>query len=148
MTLSPETQTLSKLDVVCAVVRKGDQYLACQRSETMREPLHWEFPGGKIEVGETLIQALHREVAEELSAKVTIRGILRPSFIKQNHKVIVLHALLCQWQEGSDFRLNEHKDYTWVTQAEFSTLKWCPADREILEILSDPQLEATRWLHH
>ncbi len=103
MTLSPETQTFSKLDVVCAVVRKGDRYLACQRSETMREPLHWEFPGGKIEVGETLIQALHREVAEELSAKVTIRGILRPSLAKQNHKVIALHALYVSGRTTHNF---------------------------------------------
>lgn len=145
MTLSPETEKILKLDVVCAVIRKGDRYLACQRSETMREALLWEFPGGKVEMGESLIQALHREIKEELATKVTVRGILRPSVLQQNNKVIYLHPLLCVLEKGEEFALKEHKTFEWVTEQQFDSLEWCPADVDILVRLKDSQIESTLW---
>lgn len=143
--MSPETKEIQKLDVVCAVIRRDDLYLACQRSETMREALLWEFPGGKVEMGESLVQALHREVEEELAAKVSVRGILRPSVLKQNHKVIYLHPILCTWQDGGEFALKEHKSSQWINAKDFEKLTWCPADLDILVRLKDSQLESTRW---
>ncbi len=145
MSFSPETLTLPRIDVVCAVIRDKDRYLACQRSETMRESLLWEFPGGKIEKGESLIEALHREVSEELAAKVSVRGILRPSIAMQKEKVIYLHPLLCVWQDDAFFALKEHKSSLWLKKEEFSSLNWCHADLEILEMLHDSSLEATQW---
>ena len=132
------------IPVVCAVIRKGDQYLACQRSETMREPLRWEFPGGKIEMGESLFAALHREMHEELATRISIRGILRASSFEQNHKVIQLHALLCV-MVSDDFELKEHKASRWLTAKEFRELDWCDADLEILDLLQIDTLEDTRW---
>ncbi len=111
----------------------------------MREPLLWEFPGGKIEKGESLSLALHREVLEELTAKVTIRGILRPSVSLQNQKLIYLHPLLCTWQDDGIFALKEHKSFQWVKPDRFFSLKWCPPDVDILERLQDSQLESTQW---
>lgn len=145
MSLSPETLEIPRIDVVCAVIRDGDRYLACQRSEVMREPLHWEFPGGKVEMGESLFHALHREVLEELTAKVCIRGILRPSVAKQNHKVIILHPVLCVWKDNASFALKEHAALRWLGAREFSELLWCPADLDILDRLQDSQLESTQW---
>ncbi len=132
------------IPVVCAVIRKGDLYLACQRSESMREPLRWEFPGGKVEKGESLFAALHREVHEELAAKVSIRGILRPSAVEQNTKVIQLHPLLCVLL-GEDFERKEHKSHCWLPAQAFQTLDFCDADRAILELLRMGPLEDTRW---
>lgn len=148
MSLSPETLEIPKIEVVCAVIRDGDSYLACQRSEIMREPLHWEFPGGKVELGESLIQALHREVWEELAATVTVRGILRPSVSKHSDKVIRLHPFLCIWNVNASFALNEHANFRWVTAKEFEELLWCPADLDILERLQDGHIELTRWWQH
>lgn len=135
---------LTIIPVVCAVIRKGDQYLACQRSESMREPLRWEFPGGKVEMGESLFAALHREMHEELATTISIRGILRASSFEQNHKVIQLHALLCVMLQD-DFELKEHKATRWLTAAQFHELNWCDADLEILELLKIDSLEHTRW---
>jgi 8-oxo-dGTP diphosphatase len=113
----------------------------------MREPLLWEFPGGKVEKNESLSQALRREVLEELTAKVSIHGILRPSISLQNHKLIFLHPVLCTWQDDRTFALKEHRSFKWVKAEEFFTLNWCPPDVDILERLQDSQLEATRWWH-
>ena len=136
--------SLTIIPVVCAVIRKGDQYLACQRSETMREPLRWEFPGGKIEMGESLFAALHREMHEELATKISIRGILRASSFEQNHKVIQLNALLCVMVSDA-FELKEHKASRWLTAQEFPELDWCDADLEVLDLLQIKTLEDTRW---
>ena len=132
------------IPVVCAVIRQQDRYLACQRSESMREPLRWEFPGGKIERGESLFAALHREVHEELAAKISVRGILRACVWEQNNKVIQLYPLLCLLV-GEDFALKEHKAFRWVNAKEFAELDWCDADLAILDILQIPTLEDTAW---
>ncbi|MBC7661077.1 MAG: (deoxy)nucleoside triphosphate pyrophosphohydrolase [Chitinophagaceae bacterium] len=132
------------IPVVCAVIRKQNRYLACQRSELMREPLRWEFPGGKIESGESLFAALHRELHEELAIAISVRGILRASTWKQNNKVIQLYPLLCLLV-GDDFELKEHKAFRWVTLEEFGQLDWCDADVEILDILRNSGLEETGW---
>lgn len=60
------------IHVTCAVIRDGEQYLICQRSEKMKSPLKWEFPGGKVEEGESLEECLLREIKEELDIKITI----------------------------------------------------------------------------
>lgn len=135
---------LTTIPVVCAVIRRGDRYLACQRSEAMREALRWEFPGGKVEAGESLFAALHRELHEELAARVSIRGILRASSFEQNQKVIRLHALLCVLL-SEDFQLKEHRSYRWLSVREFPELDWCDADLEILDHLRLGSLEDTRW---
>lgn len=132
------------IPVVCAVIRRGDRYLACQRSESMREPLRWEFPGGKVEMGESLFAALHREVHEELAAKISIRGILRPCSFEKNNKVIQLHALLCGLV-SDDFVLKEHSAHRWLKAEEFGELDWCDADLEILGILQMDTVEKTGW---
>ena len=135
---------MEELSVVCAVIRDGDRYLACQRSESMREALLWEFPGGKVEAGEGIVAALHRELQEELGATVSIRGVLRPSRWPKSNKIIVLHPLLCVLQ-SPELRLKEHKDSRWLRKEEFSSVTWCEPDLPILEILGMPALEDSRW---
>lgn len=133
-----------EIAVVCAVVRKGDRYLAVQRSQTMREALLWEFPGGKIEAGETMLDALHREIDEELHATVSVHGILRPSYQQQERRRIVLHPILCRLTT-TDFHLREHRAFEWISSREFGRLAWCPADLDILRNLQNPLLESSGW---
>jgi len=62
---------MTPIPVVTALLIKGGKVLMCQRRENKTYPLHWEFPGGKVEAGETLLQALQRELMEELAISVT-----------------------------------------------------------------------------
>lgn len=135
---------MQELHVVCAVIRKDTYYLAVQRSQTMREALLWEFPGGKVEVGETLLDAIHREVQEELHASVSVHGILRPSYQKQTDKIIVLHPILCRLT-SPDFQLKEHAAFRWIEPKDFDQLPWCPADIAILRLLEQAAVVDTGW---
>ena len=67
--------------VVAALIRRGDEILCCQRTEYQALPLKWEFPGGKIEAGETPSQALERELEEELG----IRAQIGPEITQVHH---------------------------------------------------------------
>lgn len=130
--------------VACAVIRKGPLYLAVQRSPEMREPLLWEFPGGKVEPGENAFSCLHRELQEELNIDVRIHGALRAQSLPQKERRIVLLPLLCTLA-GGNFELKEHSDARWLPLPELKQLPFCEADLDILEVLSHPLLEESRW---
>ncbi|MCX6131197.1 MAG: (deoxy)nucleoside triphosphate pyrophosphohydrolase [Proteobacteria bacterium] len=135
---------LNDIPVSCAVIRRGPHYLAVQRSAIMREPLHWEFPGGKIEAGESAYACLHRELDEELGISVDIRGFLGAFVHPQGAKRIVLLPFLCTLRQGK-LELREHSASTWMTLPELARLTWCTADLGILKQLGSPALEETKW---
>ncbi len=136
--------TVSSIAVACAVIRKGPLYLTVQRSALMRDPLLWEFPGGKIEPGENAFACLHRELDEELGIQVRICGSLRAHAVVQGERRIVLFPMLCTWV-GGQMELKEHSDARWLALAELTNLQWCEADLDILEVLQNPLLEDSRW---
>jgi 8-oxo-dGTP diphosphatase len=122
------------LNVTCAIILRDTKVLATQRSETMRHPLRWEFPGGKIEPGETPEECLRREILEELGIPLRITKSL-PS--QQHHYKdfsINLMPFLCEYVSG-EVVLAEHKEYRWCSKAELVLLEWAEADRLILEVL-------------
>lgn len=128
--------------VVCAVIRhpqdSGDQarYLCMQKGET-RHPYtthRWEFPGGKVEPGETPQQALHRELLEEMDYDVQVGPFLCQVTHTYPHFTITMQAYLCQAHTES-YTLREHIEGRWCTPAQMATLPWCDADRPILGFL-------------
>jgi mutator protein MutT len=135
---------MRNVPVACAVLRDGPLYLAVQRSPAMRDPGLWEFPGGKVEPGETVFDCLHRELQEELGIDVQIRGALRAQAVLLGERRILLYPLLCTLLGGS-FELREHSDARWLALPELVQLPFCEADLDILEVLHHPQLEDTRW---
>ena len=121
-------------EVVAALIRDGDRFLACQRPAHKDRAMLWEFPGGKVEPGETKAQALIRECREELGV------ILRAGepFMEVTHtypdltiRLTLLHAVIA---EGTP-RLLEHRAMKWVTVREMDALPFCPADTVILDRL-------------
>jgi 8-oxo-dGTP diphosphatase len=135
---------LRNVPVACAVIRDGPLYLAVQRSPEMRDPGLWEFPGGKVEAGETVFSCLHRELQEELGIKVKICGAVRAQTVIIGERRILLYPLLCT-PNGGQFELKEHSDARWLPLLELRQLPFCEADLDILEVLHNPLLEATRW---
>lgn len=119
------------LQVVCAVIQQGDQYLLCQRSSAMKLPLKWEFPGGKVEPGESLQAALQREIKEELNLQIQpLRALTAVEFHYPEFS-LRLHPFLCRIQSGT-LHLNEHQAYVWVTKPEFSHYDIAQADLPVL----------------
>ena len=122
------------IEVVAALIRRGDRFLACQRPAHKARGLLWEFVGGKVEPGETKAQALIRECQEELAVTV-IPGEI---FMEVTHEypdltvhLTLFHARLA----GGEPQPLEHNDLRWITIEEIDQLAFCPADEVILERL-------------
>jgi len=116
------------LDVTCAIIEKDDKVLCAQRSAQMSHALKWEFPGGKLEPGETLAACLKREIKEELGLDIAIWKQLPASKHTYNlTKEICLHPFICTIQAGT-INLKEHKQIVWLTLNELKALDWVEAD--------------------
>ena len=124
------------VEVVAALIWKGDRFLICQRPKNKTRALLWEFVGGKVEKGETKEQALIRECREELAVLVTPHDI----FMEVTHEYpdITVHLTLfeCTMSQGEP-QLLEHNALTWITPAQIPRYDFCPADVEILKKLQN-----------
>lgn len=119
---------------------RGDEILCCQRTEHQSMPLKWEFPGGKIEPGETPEEALHRELEEELG----IKALVGPKVAHVDHNygngfAVALHFFKVTNYEGTlDNRI--FREVRWVPRAKVSDLDFLDADREIIRALAAGEL--------
>lgn len=118
--------------VTCALIEQYGRVLITQRSETMPQAMLWEFPGGKIEEGETEEACLVREIQEELNLSITPLQRLTPVLQTYGDKTIELIPYLCQYNSGA-IRLAEHRSYHWVQPQDMSSYNWCPADIPIVQ---------------
>lgn len=119
------------LHVACAIIERDGLVLAAQRSATMSLPLLWEFPGGKLEPGETPEQALIREVQEELGISVTIKQALATTSHSYPNFTVTLHPFTCRWSGGT-LTLHEHNAMLWLRPEQMPALDWAAADRPII----------------
>jgi 8-oxo-dGTP diphosphatase len=106
---------------------QDEKILAVQRSETMPQPLQWEFPGGKIKTGESEEDSLIRELKEELDITIKPLKRLMPNTHHYPDKSIELIPFVCEIVEGS-IVLHEHKTMQWLKREELMNLNWCEAD--------------------
>lgn len=120
-------------DVVAAVVCKEDKYLCMQKGKTKFEytSFKWEFPGGKIEPGETPQQALARELLEEMDYPVAVGDALITVHYEYPDFSISMTTYLCT-PLSDTFHLNEHQAYRWCKKAELAELDWAAADMGIV----------------
>lgn len=118
--------------VLAAVIRRGGHFLLCQRPPHKRHGGLWEFPGGKLESGETLLEAARRELGEELDVGVTSVGDVAFRSRDPGSTFVIEFATVAI--EGEP-RALEHTEVRWLTAAEASTLPLAPADRAFLDHL-------------
>lgn len=120
------------IEVVAGLIWDKGKFLICQRPENKARGLLWEFPGGKVEAGETLPQALRRECIEELAVKLDVRD----RFMQVEHKYpdifIRLTLFHCVISEGVPQAL-EHNALRWIHPSETKNFTFCPADTDILK---------------
>ena len=118
---------LRTIRVVAAVLEKEGRYLITQRRATAVLPMMWEFPGGRVEEGETDASALKREVRHRLGAEIEVGKLI--SFVSHpyEHYVVDLFLYECSLKSGSLEAKNVNA-FRWVTSAEFDQYPFTPAD--------------------
>ena len=122
---------MKTLHVVCAVIRKDDRSFATQRGYGEFKD-GWEFPGGKLEAGETPQQALKREIKEELDTEIDVGELI--DRIEYDYPDFHL-SMQCFWAEVKSGKLTllEAEDARWLTAESIDTVDWLPADRELVK---------------
>ncbi|MBQ5980452.1 MAG: (deoxy)nucleoside triphosphate pyrophosphohydrolase [Bacteroidales bacterium] len=124
---------MKHIEVVAAVIRQGDHIFATQRGYGDFKDW-WEFPGGKMEPGESKEDALAREIREELSAEIRIEKHLKTVEWDYPAFHLTLHCFLCSLAT-EEMHLNEHEAARWLDKKSIYSLKWLPADEDILPLI-------------
>jgi 8-oxo-dGTP diphosphatase len=123
------------IDVVAALIQEQGRFLLCQRPSHKARGLKWEFPGGKIEKGETPEQAIIRECSEELDIELSVQGTAAMTLHHYPDISICLTLLRCTIISGTP-KLKEHIACAWVSPGEAVEYDLAPADRELLQMIS------------
>ncbi len=119
--------------VVCAIVERDLMLLAACRNKGQSNGGLWEFPGGKVHRGETLVDALHREIREELDIAITIHRELPPVIWDYPWIAIELFPFICSINGDREPNPVEHAAIRFVSPEEAFYLSWAPADRIVVE---------------
>jgi 8-oxo-dGTP diphosphatase len=126
--------------VVAALIVRGDELLCCQRTEHQALPLKWEFPGGKIEAGETPPEALRRELEEELGIHAEIGAeITRVLHTYANGNSVNLHFFAVDHFEN-ELQNRIFREVRWVKRADLPALDFLDADKELVARLATGEL--------
>ena len=123
---------MKQLEVVAAIIHDAaGRIFATQRGYGEWEGW-WEFPGGKIEAGERAEEALRREIWEELETRIVIERLVTTVEWDYPKFHLKMHCYWCHVESGS-LTLKEHEAARWLTKDELESVKWLPADLQILE---------------
>lgn len=122
---------MKTIKVVAAIIRDGNRIFATQRGYGEFKG-GWEFPGGKIEEGETPREALAREIKEELETDITVGELI--DTIEYDYPTFHL-SMDCFWAEiiSGDLVLTEHEAAKWLSKDELDSVEWLPADIALVE---------------
>ena len=122
---------MKKIEVVAAIIRKDDKIFATQRGYGDFKD-GWEFPGGKVEPGETPEAALKREIREELSTEISVDSFVCTVDYDYPQFHLTMHCYYCSLLDEA-LRLNEHEAARWLTKEQLDSVDWLPADLEVVE---------------
>ena len=123
------------INVVAAVIRSGDRIFATQRGYGKYKDF-WEFPGGKIERGETPEAALKREIFEELDTVISVGGLIGTVEYDYPDFHLSMKCYMAEVTEGQ-LILKEHEAARWLGKDELFSVNWLPVDTSILEIIHE-----------
>ena len=123
---------MNPTQVTCAIITIQNKILAVQRSSRMSQPMKWEFPGWKIEEGETEVDCIKREIEEELNIQIEVVERLTPSLFSYPTFNIELIPFTSNYVSG-ELKLKEHHQYLLLDKFELDSLDWAEADVAIVE---------------
>lgn len=124
------------INVVAAAIEKGGKFFCAQRPEGKSLGGFWEFPGGKLENGESPEQALIREIKEELNSDIEILAYINEASYDYDFGTVNMKTYHAKLISGN-LELLEHQNSTWLLPTQLPTLNWAPVDRPAVELLSN-----------
>lgn len=124
---------MKTIKVVAAIIKEGNKILATQRGYGEFQG-GWEFPGGKIELGETKEEALIREIREELDTEIVVEELFDTVEYDYPNFHFSMNCFICSIKEGN-FVLKEHQEARWLTKETLDSVEWLPADQGLIEKL-------------
>ena len=124
---------MKKIEVVAAIIKKDNKIFSTQRGYGEYKDW-WEFPGGKIEPGETPEAALVREIREELDAGIEVGNLLKTIEWDYPEFHLTLHCYMCSLLSDA-LHLNEHEAARWLRADELRSVNWLPADDQLLPLI-------------
>ena len=126
---------MKTIEVVAAITIKDGQVFATQRGYGEFKGW-WEFPGGKMETGESPQEALKREINEELDADIQVNELLETVEWDYPNFHLTMHCFICNLLSES-LHLNEHEAATWLNLENLRSVKWLPADEILLDKIAE-----------
>ena len=123
------------IEVVAAIIRKGDKIFATQRGYGDWKDW-WEFPGGKMEPGESPEEALLREIREELSCDIRIDKFLTTVEWDYPKFHLTMHCFVCSLLSDAP-HLNEHEAARWLSAPDLRSVRWLPADDDLIPLIEN-----------
>ena len=126
---------MKTIEVVAAIIIRDGQVFATQRGYGEFQGW-WEFPGGKMEIGESPQEALKREIREELDADVLVKELLETVEWDYPNFHLTMHCFICNLLSES-LHLNEHEAATWLNLENLRSVKWLPADEILLDKIAE-----------
>ena len=122
---------MKTIELVAAIIIKNGQVFATQRGYGEWKGW-WEFPGGKMEAGESPQEALKREIREELDAEITVGQLIETVEWDYPKFHLTMHCFVCTLL-SEDMHLNEHDAAAWLTKETLNSVKWLPADEGLIQ---------------
>lgn len=122
---------MKMIEVAAAVIHENNRIFATQRGYGDQKG-GWEFPGGKMESGETAQEALVREIKEELDTEIEVGELIDTVEYDYPKFHLTMHCFFCSVKKGN-LVLKEHEAAKWLTLETLDTVDWLPADRGLIE---------------
>ncbi len=125
------------ITVVAALIKKENKYLIARRSTGSEDVLgKWEFPGGKVEQGESEEHAIEREIKEEFELNIKAIKFITNNVCEYPTKTVDLRLYKCRYISGK-FNLHDHSEYSFVNKDEIINYDLCPADIPLAEYVKE-----------
>lgn len=130
--IKKESDLLKRIEVVAAIIHDAEgRIFATQRGYGEFKD-GWEFPGGKMEAGETPEEALRREIWEELETRIEVERLVQTVEWDYPQFHLTMHCFLCRVESGR-LELKEHEAARWLEKEELGSVDWLPADLQIID---------------
>ena len=131
---------MKEIEVVAAIIHDDEERIFATQRGYGDYKDGWEFPGGKMEPGESPEEALKREIWEELETKIVVEHLVQTVDYDYPKFHLKMHCFWCHIESGQ-LILKEHEAAKWLTKEELDSVKWLPADLEVVETLRGSKMK-------